>query len=465
MGKAAQLQGYWLNVFNRAESGKNSDGEVPPIPKVNICRDYDKQFNGNTILLPTKLNSTKEMTHNLANLVWALLDPAAYHETVGDNGIGLGGYEYKYNGEKFCTRVAEEWRSHQIWEKLFNRSYQEMKEFDKLNFYYEGYHFTPNIHLGYSNLGCATVMGTEKYEKKYVTTFDQDKQKNLEMKAAGAGFDMRRYCSDEEQNEACASSGKAGYAPKEQFSETEGYWIVRMKTSKQLAGEKTDHYSSMKNTVPIYTYNSKFQKGVGNKFPVETEDNISGSASYKNRGFYDVGDVIEDENNRRWFCIQASTFGSENSTEDSNYAYFISFTVGTVGKSLENIPRSKELAAQILFNLAVWYQNWVWNIKTPNSPNLKRIKNAMENCNIDFNDFPAGTRCTHSAMTTSSWCSALSAVQSTSIISASSACCASSSTSPSSSRAEGVTVSLPSRTATRVTREKRCWWNTCARRT
>ena len=389
-GKAAQQQGYWINVFNRDEkNGQGSDGIVPPIPKANICSDYDEKYNGNTILLPTKLKSTKEMTHNLANLVWALLNPEAYETAVDDDGIGLGGYDYKYNGQKFCERVAEQWKEKGIWQKLFNRTYEEMKQFKKLNFYYEGYHFTPKIHLGSSNLGCATVMGTKRYEPKYVTTYNQDSEKNLEMKEEGAGFDMRRYCSDDAQNENCASSGKAGYAPAQQFSDTEGYWIVRQKTSSEIDGTvfHPSVYDNLKNMREIYRYNAAYQKSTGNKIPVEVEDDLDSSTSYKKRGFYDVGDVVKDENSMRWLCVQPSSFGSGESTPESNYAYFISFTSGTVGKNLENVPLTKELAAQILFNLAVWYQNWARNVNTPNSPNLKRIQSAMDNCQIDFNDF------------------------------------------------------------------------------
>ena len=101
-GSAPQQQGVWINVINRdPENGKGLDGRVPPIPDNNICSDYNEKYNGNTILLPTKLKSTKEMTHNLANLVWALLDPESYEENI-DDGIGLGGYDYQYNGKKFC---------------------------------------------------------------------------------------------------------------------------------------------------------------------------------------------------------------------------------------------------------------------------------------------------------------------------------------------------------------------------
>ena len=392
-GKAAQQQGYWINVFNRDEkNGQGSDGIVPPIPKANICSDYNEKYNGNTILLPTKLKSTKEMTHNLANLVWALLNPDAYHETVGDNGMGLGGYDYKYNGQKFCERVAEQWKAKGIWQILFNRTYDEMKQFKKLNFYYEGYHFTPKIHLGSSNLGCATVMGTKKYEPNYVTTYNQDSEKNLEMKEEGAGFDMLRYCSDPKQNKDCASSGKAGYAPAQQFSNTEGYWIVRQKTSSDLAGTflHPSVYINLKNTADIYRYNAAYGVGVGKDMPVETEDDLA-ATSFQNRAYYTVGDIVMDTKARTWICVQPSAYGDEQLFKQQPYSYFISFDEDAVTKqlTLDNIPDSKELAAQILFDLELLYQNYFRYGESKESDIHKRIKNMSDNMYVEITELLA----------------------------------------------------------------------------
>ena len=334
-GKGAQQTSYWINILNRdPNNGKNSQGTVPPIPKENMETSYDKVYNDNTIILPTKLQSTKEMTHNLANLVWALLYPEHYHKTVGDDGVGIGGYEYKYNGEEFVRRVARMWKENGIWEKLFNRTYDEMKQINKLNFYYNGYHFTPKIHLGSSNLGCAIVMGTEQYEKSYVTTTKQDEEKNLEMKEKGAGFDMRRYCSDPEQNPDCAKSGKAGYAPAKQFSSENGYWIVRMKTGKQIIGKLTQPsvYAYLTNTTELYRYNASYNIAAGDNTPVEDESTLNDSKNVSNApdegkgGTYMLGDVLQDaDKGGRWFCISGSPQHEMLPGATDNEAWFISF--------------------------------------------------------------------------------------------------------------------------------------------
>ena len=281
-GTAPQQQGYWINILNRdPTNGKNSKNQVPPIPEKNIKKSYNdlKKYNNNTILLPTELNSTKEHVHNLSNLVWALLDPQAYLDAVGDeeDGIGLGGYDYRYNGMKFIQRVAEQWSANDIWQKLFNRTYDQMKQMKQLNFFYNGYHWVRGSTAG------VWIARSKGYKQKF-TGSKSDDDTLFEMIEKGAGFDIRRYCSDQDQKPECASSGKPGYAPAQQFTDTEGYWVVRQKTSSQLAGT-TLHpsvYATLNNTVEVYRYNVAYKKASGNATTVDTEDDIVHPINSKN---------------------------------------------------------------------------------------------------------------------------------------------------------------------------------------
>lgn len=249
------LEGFtddWASKTYDPTTGKSSKGQVPGVPEANIFRTYDNYYNGNTILLTTGLGSEIDDAHNLTNLIWALLDPAAYHKTVGNSSgaIGLGGYEYQYNGEKFVKRVNEQWIKLGIWEKLFNRSYDQMKQFKKLNFYYKGKYWA----LG--STGDIPFYTAQKYEKTVNSTLSKDKDKgNYQLKEAGAGYDIRRYCSDPKQNTRCSTSGEPGYAPAQQFSSTQGYWVIRMKKSKDLCGSSTDKYHNMTNVKETYLYN------------------------------------------------------------------------------------------------------------------------------------------------------------------------------------------------------------------
>lgn len=287
-GQNPSKDGYWINIFNADETtGKPSNGNnTPGIPADNIYKEYDDQnkYNYNTILLPTKLYSTNQYVHALSNLLWALLDPEAYKKAceTGNQALGLGNYEYDYNGAKFVKRIAEQWDKLGIWEKLFNRSYTQMKKFPKLSFYYKGYSWWGNG-LGSTSKGFTWCHTTTKYMATGYPDEKQDKETGTyELVEAGAGFDIRRYCSDSKQNKQCSTSGKAGYAPALQFSDDQGgYWVVRQKTSKQLAGKKVAPDLPLSNMVDIYRYNAAYKHRVGTASAPETEAQIADAIDVK----------------------------------------------------------------------------------------------------------------------------------------------------------------------------------------
>ena len=278
-GEGAQQQGFWINVINRdPENGKGLDGRVPPIPDGMIEKKYNNEYNGNTILVPVGRHCDKTQVFYLSNLLWAVLDPDGYEKITGGKGTGLGGYEYQYNGAKFAKRVAQQWTEHHIWEKLFNRTYDQMKQFKNLNFYYWGYSFWPKV----GSKSEFWLQSTQKFART-----SGKKSADLveyEMKEPGKGFDIRRYCSDPDQNPKTSSNGtgKNGYAPATQFSSTDGYWYVRTKTSSDLehSWSHPSVYVNIKNMAEIYRYNATYNKIAGNTSPVETEADIAAAIDH-----------------------------------------------------------------------------------------------------------------------------------------------------------------------------------------
>lgn len=280
-GPNQEQESLWVSVINASESGKSlSKNMVPGIPNKNIYSTQDNKWNSNTILLPTELGSKLEHTHYFSSLIWALLDPVAYHKSVGngDKSPALCGYEYQYHGEKFLNRVAEQWTENHIWEKLFNRTYDQMKKVKKTCYYYAGYHWkfprsTDNADM--------PLHITQKYEKTSSTDYDADRVKgNYKMKGAGYGFDVRRYCGDPKQNPNCASTGRDKMAPAKQFSDGgDAYWVIRGISGHKLHGvykaSSLSIYSNIKNVNEVYRYNSKFNCIVGTNNPPETEANIA----------------------------------------------------------------------------------------------------------------------------------------------------------------------------------------------
>lgn len=294
-GPDKKQESVWINVINAAESGKSLTlNTVPGIPTTNIWSANDNAYSGNTILLPTKLNSDNMDVHNLSALVWALLDPAAYHKAIGNNqeAIAICGFKYQYHGEKFLNRVAEQWTENHIWEKLFNRTYEQMKKIKKMGFFYDGYYWKWPYPTDCADM---PLHITQKYEKTSSSNFSADKLKgSFNMKSAGYGFDIRRYCGDPKQNPKCASTAREKMAPAKQFSDGgDAYWVVRRAYGHKLHGKSwasdLSIYSNIKNVNEVYRYNSKYNNVVGTNNPPETEKDI---ADALNSNEITVGTVI-----------------------------------------------------------------------------------------------------------------------------------------------------------------------------
>ena len=308
-GSGSQNESYWINVFNRdPTNGKGSNGRVPLIPDNLIQKKYDNEYSGNTILFPYGTACDLDQVHLLSNLVWALLDPEAYHKTVGNGtkAIGLGGYEYQYNGEKFLKRVAQQWKENHIWEKLFNRTYEQMKQFKKLNYYYYGYSWK----YGMGSRCQAWLHSTQKFSKdKGSWSGDEVRYECYE---PGSGFDIRRYCSDPDQNPKTASNGTGqnGYAPATQFTSSAGYWYVRCLPSAKL--QKTSSHASVyvniKNMAEIYRYNASYKIIAGDNNPVENENDIASEVAPEDIA---VGNILGRNGKFYTNAKYARQFGTE----------------------------------------------------------------------------------------------------------------------------------------------------------
>ena len=72
-----KVKSHWINIFNGSETGKSTKDEWMYIPDENVYSKYNnlEKYERRTILLPTKLKYSREHINNLANLVFALLDP------------------------------------------------------------------------------------------------------------------------------------------------------------------------------------------------------------------------------------------------------------------------------------------------------------------------------------------------------------------------------------------------------
>ena len=247
---------YWVNIFNdNPETGRGKESNAHPgMPANNIYSKYNTKYNNNTILLPTCLKMDRMQNYNLANLIWAMIDPDFY----GDAHYDLAGFNYTYHGKKFIRRVIKQWQEGKIYEKLFNRSYAQMKAMKHVNFFYYGYHWKIGSTAG------VWIYKTDGYQKTYQGRLDDD-DTLFEMKKAGYGFDITRYTSKPQATKGSDTSGNDKLmAPAVQFDEKTGtgYWVVRVSTGKQLF-KNYDPYKKMESLYDTYRYNDAYELEVG----------------------------------------------------------------------------------------------------------------------------------------------------------------------------------------------------------
>ena len=375
---------YWVNIFNAAESGRGANtGKLPGIPEANICKKYDKKYNNNTILLPTGLKENRQQNYNLGNLLWAVLNPTDYTQKTENSTTGVAGLPLAYHGKKYMEMVNSAWAGNHIFEKLLNRTAEELEPMYNFYFFYKGYHWLVGSTAG------VWIYKADGYNKQYTGSTKKD-DTLFEMEKKGFGFDIRRYASDPKQDSLCAWGQGNGMAPEKQFTPYEGYWVIRVATGKQL-DKSYNPYKKMKGVYDIYTFNQHngMSNHVGENKKPPTEDELNGKAAevtYTKRGYYDIGDVVMDNNQNRWFCVQPSAFGSKLATNDNQYAYFVSYGSKAVNAG-QNVEVSMEMAAQMLFAMHTMFRpaSYVTNKNSlENKDKQSRIKHIKTYAGVDM---------------------------------------------------------------------------------
>ena len=258
---------HWINIFNAGEYGK-FNGQTVPIPRENIKDKWNKRWAGpnTTIILPTKLKFNREHLFNLSNLIWALLNPEAYTNKVdgknNPNAPGLCGFEYKFHGEKFLTRVSDFWEEEGIWQKLFGHNRMDMKKLSGMNFFYQGYSWTRGDY--------ATLWRYRSTD--YEKTISGSDSKDETTYNMNVGFDITRYAHDPNADRSVGPS-EFGTVKTELYDDLmEGYWVVRYKTGADLFSNY-HYFEEMTNCTTIYNYNQKTGKDV--RTDIEEENEIS----------------------------------------------------------------------------------------------------------------------------------------------------------------------------------------------
>jgi hypothetical protein len=260
---------HWINIFNASASGDNK-----AIPEKYIQGKWSNQakYNNATIMLPTKLPFDAQHTFNLSQLVWALINPTEYENTYKRSRYNaLGHFDAQYNGRLFIERVANFWNqptenSYTVWEILFNRTQEQMRSMNQLEFLNQGYSWK----LGY------TAKAYRYKSNDYRAMFKSGEDDYLEFDVR-QGFDIRNYASDPNGSKNIQNKELDQFYSYGKFKS--GRWVIRYATGKELDGVHFSPYEPLTNCTDIYVYNKKTNKNP--RTALETEDDIAGQVSRK----------------------------------------------------------------------------------------------------------------------------------------------------------------------------------------
>ena len=297
---------YWMNIINAAETGRDPQtGKLPGYPAKNLY-DYSNHYYQNTIHLPTGLAYEHRQIYELCNLIWALLSPSSYHSKVGDNGKGLGGFDYTYHGEKFLEHVSYYWDQFDIWQKLFNRDHRQMMRYfpqgGKIIFFYNG----KNWKVGSTARLWKYV--SRGYEENYNRKQSQD-EVLYEMKAEKTGFDILRAAQD-------PNAANIDDCPQpEKDDGMTGVWVIRMKSGSDLAVGKYSPTSDL-GVRPVYRFNANIQPNATTGSDLQTERDIpsmDGLVPFTGQSYYHTSDVLRDEQGHLWMVTCPSGMPYDNS--------------------------------------------------------------------------------------------------------------------------------------------------------
>jgi len=274
---------HWINIFNAAESG---GGKTMPAANVKDTWNNLAKYNNQTIKLPTKLSYDREHIYNLSNLIWALINPEAYAQAnVGISDGALGGFDYKYHGEKFLKAVGQYWEEkidgYTIWEKLFNHTGAEMQKLKYMHFFYYGYSWK------WGNSGYCYRYSSQKYEPHYYGKVSDDEE---EFEFVDRGFDITYYANTPDSKDTPFNRFTTDAEGKHA-----GTWVVRYMRGDKL--KKNGTYSPYIDLgfTDVYRFNQKQGIAAGENVKPMEEDAVKDPSDNKKN--VNNGEVIGYDGN------------------------------------------------------------------------------------------------------------------------------------------------------------------------
>ena len=350
---------YWVCV--RPAFGKQGKGDshwitLSPLPEKNLehIKKYNRDF-----YIPTGLGTNEEHMQNLAEMLWAMMNPEKWFKNVTENDPpslfrkGLRMFhdfshaedKIKYHNQFFWQRVCEAWESEGLFKKILGFDSDDNHfPFFKYNKYEELFNEdNSSLHLLYSKGKWHNSDYLTLYEYTYKNGDDpwelnmhKATKREVDTNMTNERFDLK---SDYTQS--------APYLVKpNMFGDDEPRYIIRHATGQELTakGSKWNYKQPIDGVTPVYVYNRYFYpagtdgaapnqhfRDLTIREPEVTPDNNKRAAwnrgEYNGDSFYLPGDVCIDELGSRWFCFMQSGNNTNNNDALLNapFSYFITF--------------------------------------------------------------------------------------------------------------------------------------------
>ncbi len=356
---------------------------------------------------PTAIGTDKVNMQNFAEMLWAICQPTLWQDNATN--YHTDGKLFGFSGLPIFEDFSKKnlayhnqfyWKNVQkAWKKLSDKG--ELKnalglDWTQLN-YMMSQESNAYVHLLYKGYSWITTFSWNLtlYEATY-TNGTTDKERNMHHAVYES---PQRNVESYTKGVDCSKMPGNVTAYNEFWNNSSDFrFFIRHATGAELnGGELGPTQKFNPNITRIYRYYDEYpweevrETGPGVYGPEITPQDMSVNIQYANRGFYDWGDVVQDDKGSRWFCVQPSAYGYDNIAgfTMTDYAYFISLDEKAVGRNLESATNNKALAAQILYDMVTVYMNSIKHKRDSTIEVVQRIRNIEKNCNVNFDELIA----------------------------------------------------------------------------
>ena len=327
---------YWMCVHMTFTPQNNGDSywiTLNALPQANI--ETYVGSNGFTYKLPKGLKTSEESMQNLAEMLYAAMEPEEWEENAKSANCPLPFGDVKrenvkYINRYFWERVVKGWNTTGVDEKVFGTKWGNLAI--KMQSQNGGLHL---LRKGYSwwfltSNNCSLFEYTYKsgeYDKKA----NAHNVSNREVKQEVIKSKITVNCENDYTNE--------GWVNEAFFGDSQPRFIFRFATGNQLFGTTPNIYTTMagKNGIKDeYVYTKMYDIPVGSHLDMEE------LKSTRSAAFYHTGDVYKDENGHHWMV----TYMSGHKYDNSPYTELVSLDALTFSSDkayATNAPTKTEM--------------------------------------------------------------------------------------------------------------------------